>query len=148
MEKFIGQEIEDLHEREIFIKDNAEGVEKMGYSKPLPSTVIDKLKETLANACIEHHDLQEAKKAVDQDYQARIKEQKTLIADCADKLKSKSEYVNEPCYKLVNEDDKQVGYYNKEGMLVYERPARLEELQPRLFKINATTNKPTGTEDK
>lgn len=146
MEKFIGQDIEDLHERELFIKDNAEGVEKMGYSKPLPSAAIDKLKETLANACIEHHDLYEAKKAVDQDYQARIKEQKTIITDCADKLKSKSEYVNEACYKLIDENEKMAGYYNKEGMLVYERPARTEELQPRLFKMNAT--KPTGTDDK
>lgn len=51
----------------------------------------------------------------------------------------------EPCYKLIDEDEKMAGYYNKEGMLVYERPARLEELQPRLFKHNATK---TGTDDK
>ena len=44
MEKFIGQDIENLQEREQFIKDNAEGIETMGYSKPLKSSVIDKLK--------------------------------------------------------------------------------------------------------
>lgn len=49
MEKFIGQDIDDLKERELFIKDNADAVEDKGYSKPLPSATIDKLKETLAS---------------------------------------------------------------------------------------------------
>jgi hypothetical protein len=146
MEKFIGQDIEDLHERELFIKDNAECIETMGYSKPLAGSEIDKLKEQLTDACIKKQDLEEEKKTVVKGYSDDISEQKAIIKDCSEKLKSKSEYVMEPCYKLIDEDEKMAGYYNKEGMLVYERPARTEELQPRLFKMNAT--KPTGTDDK
>lgn len=52
MEKFIGQEIEDLHERELFIKDNAEGVEKMGYSKPLPSPEANDIVHTSRDGII------------------------------------------------------------------------------------------------
>lgn len=52
MEQYIGQDILNLQEREQFIKDNAEGVENMGYSKPLKDEVIDKLKEQLADSTI------------------------------------------------------------------------------------------------
>lgn len=145
MEKFIGQDIENLQEREQFIKDNAEGIETMGYSKPLKSSVIDKLKEQLANTTIEKEEVEADKKAANQQYNADLKNLRTTIGDIAEKLKSKSEYVNEGCYKLVDEEEKMVGYYNKEGMLVYERQARLEELQPKLFKMNAGK---TGTDGK
>lgn len=145
MEKFIGQDIESLKERELFIKDNADGIEDMGYAKPLDSSQIDKLKEKLANACIQHNDVAEQKKASDTAYNSELKELKGIIKETSDKLKSKSEYVNEPCFKLIDEEDKMAGYYNKEGMLVYERPARQDELQPSLFKLNAT--KKTGTHD-
>ena len=145
MEKFIGQDIDDLKERELFIKDNADEVENKGYSKPLAGSEIDRLKEQLTDACIKRQDLEEEKKTVVKGYQDEINGQKVIIKDCSEKLKSKSKYVMEPCYKLVDEAEKMVGYYNKEGMLVYERPARLEELQPKLFKMNAGK---TGTDDK
>ena len=41
MEKFLGLEYEDLAEREQYIKDNADGIENMGYSKPIPSDQIE-----------------------------------------------------------------------------------------------------------
>lgn len=145
MEKFIGQDIDDLKERELFIKDNADEVENKGYSKPLAGSEIDRLKEQLTDACIKKQDLEEEKKTVVKGYQDEINGQKVIIKDCSEKLKSKSKYVMEPCYKLVDEAEKMVGYYNKEGMLVHERPARLEELQPKLFKMNAGK---TGTDDK
>lgn len=143
MEKFIGQEIENLAEREKFIKDNADGVEDMGYSKPIPSAEIEKLKERLSDSTIKRLEAEQAKKYITQQYNEEIKAYKAEIRDTADKLKSKSEYVNEPCYKLVDQEAKTVGYYNREGMLVYERTARQDELQPRLFKIGGQK---TGTE--
>lgn len=78
-------------------------------------------------------------------YNEKIKGYKITIKDAADKLKSKSTYVKEPCYKLVDQQTRQVGYYNKEGMLVYQRAARHDELQPRLFKL---PQQKTGTDDK
>lgn len=78
-------------------------------------------------------------------YNEEIKGYKNTIKDVADKLKSKTTYVNEPCYKLIDQQTRQVGYYNKEGMLVYQRAARHDELQPNIFKLNPAK---TGTDDK
>ena len=146
MEKFIGQEYANLAEREQFIKDNADAIENIGYTKPLPSDEVEKLKEKLANASIKKLEQEEEKKAAVQMYNEEIKRYKNTIKEAADKLKSKSEYVNEACYKLVDEQTRQVGYYNNEGMLVYQRAARHDELQPRLFKRSIAPA--TGTEDK
>lgn len=145
MEKFLGQEFEDLKEREQYLKDNADTIEDMGYSKPIPSEQIEKLKEQLADASIKKLEQEEAKKTAVQMYNEEIKGYKNTIKDVADKLKSKTTYVKEPCYKMVDAQTRQVGYYNKEGMLVYQRPARMAELQPRLFELRPGK---TGTENK
>lgn len=118
MEKYLGLEYEDLAEREQFIKDNADSIENMGYTKPIPSDQIEKLKETLADASIKKLEQEEAKKAAVQMYNEEIKGYKLTIKDAADKLKSKSTYVKEPCYKLIDQQTRQVGYYTKEGTLV------------------------------
>lgn len=97
MEKYLGLEYEDLAEREQYIKDNADSIESMGYSKPIPSDQIEKLKETLADASIKKLEQEEAKKAAVQMYNEEIKGYKLTIKDAADKLKSKSTYVKEPC---------------------------------------------------
>lgn len=145
MEKFIGQEYTDPQEREQFLRDNADAIEEMGYSKPIPSEQIEKLKETLADASIKKLELEEEKKTQVQMINEEIKGYKNTIKDVADKLKSKTTYVNEDCYKMVDPQTRQVGYYNNEGMLVYQRAARQSELQPRLFNFRPGK---TGTEDK
>lgn len=145
MEKLLGQEYQDLQERERFLRDNADAIEDMGYSKPIQSDQIEKLKEKLADASIKKLEQEEAKKTAVQMYNEEIKGYKNTIKDVADKLKSKTTYVNEPCYKMIDQQTRQAGYYNKEGVLVYQRPARHEELQPRLFDLRPGK---TGTEDK
>jgi hypothetical protein len=117
----------------------------MGYSKPIPSDQVEKLKERLADASIKKLELEEQKKAQTQMFNEEIKGYKNTIKEVADKLKSKSEYVNENCYKMVDEQTRHVGYYNSDGLLVYDRAARQDELQPRLFKMTAQK---TGTDDK
>lgn len=145
MEKFLGQEYTDPKKREQYLRDNADAIEEMGYSKPIPSEQIEKLKETLADASIKKLELEEEKKTQVQMINEEIKGYKNTIKDVADKLKSKTTYVNEDCYKMVDPQTRQVGYYNNEGMLVYQRAARQSELQPRLFDFRPGK---TGTEDK
>lgn len=144
MEKFLGQEYQDPKERELYLRDNADAIEQMGYSKPIPSDQIEKLKETLADASIKKLEQEEAKKTAVQMYNEEIKGYKNTIKDVAEKLKSKTTYVNEDCFKMVDQQTRQVGYYNKEGMLVYQRAARQSELQPRLFAMHPGK---TGTEN-
>lgn len=148
MEKYIGQDIQNLQEREAFIKDNAESVESIGYIKPLTSSEIEKMKEQLTTATIDKSDTEEEKKSVVMEYNDKLKGLKKAIGTLVERLKSKGEYVNEPCYKIIDDDAKRAGFYNKEGMLVYQRAARQDELQPRLFKVNTLTSNKDKAKDK
>lgn len=144
MDKFLGQEYENLQDRERFLKDIAEKVESISYDKPIKPDEIEKLKEDIAEQTAKMIDAEEAKKLIDADYNKQIKECKEAIKKANDKWKRKSEYVTEVCYKVIDEKNGQVGYYNSEGMLAYERRARQDELQPRLFPLGAQK---TGTDN-
>lgn len=50
-------------------------------------------------------------------------------------IKSKSEYVNEICYRFTDQETKETGYYNKEGHLIESRPATADELQTTIFQM-------------
>jgi hypothetical protein len=51
--------------------------------------------------------------------------------------------VNEVCYRFTDQETKETGYYNKEGILVECRPATADELQPNIFSMV----RKTGTND-
>lgn len=122
MEKFLGQEFEDLKEMEL--SDDKRGNRRALVAQTVESNLPESFKIELPIF-----------KGMP----------KVTIKDVADKLKSKIICVSEPCYKMVDAQTRQVGYYNKEGMLVYQRPARMAELQPRLFELRPGK---TGTENK
>lgn len=131
MDKFLGQDIADTRARMMFLRDNADAVEDLGYTKEIPSQQLDELKEQLVETNIKLSDLRAAKKEANKEFNAQIHELEDINEEATAKLKSRTEYVIEPCYKFVEDDE--VGYYNSEGRLVFTRPARQEERQPRLF---------------
>ena len=51
-----------------------------------------------------------------------------------------SRTVEEICYKFVDYDERMVGYYNGDGELVKERPARKNELQKTIYREMNGTN--------
>ena len=64
----------------------------------------------------------------------RRSEKKTL-----DGLKKKAEFVTERCFKFIDQEAREVGYYNENGDLIESRPAYSEELQTTLFQIGRKT---------
>lgn len=60
---------------------------------------------------------------------------KQLLVD----LKNKSEYINEPCYKIINDEEREVGFYNKSGELVYSRPIQSQEMQTTIYQLQRKT---------
>lgn len=131
MDKFLGQDIENLGARIQFLRDNADGVEEMGYTKQLPTDELEELKEKLVENNIQLRDVRADKRAANKEYNAQIKQLEEEGEEVTQKLKSRTEFVTEPCYKFVEDDE--VGYYNSEGMLIYQRPARSDERQKTIF---------------
>lgn len=143
MERELGQEYKNLAQREAFLKDNCDACEQKGYMKPYTPEELQGHKEKLANVSIEIAEIEAEKKQVEADFKGRLKPLKESRAIMVSNIKSKAEYVNEVCYRFTDQETKETGYYNKEGILVECRPATADELQPNIFSIV----RKTGTND-
>lgn len=143
MERELGQEYKNLAQREAFLKDNCDACEQKGYMKPYTSEELQGHKEELANVSIEIAEIEAEKKQVESDFKGRLKLLKESRATMVFNIKSKAEYVNEVCYRFTDQETKETGYYNKEGILVECRPATADELQPNIFSVV----RKTGTND-
>lgn len=137
MEKVLGQEYEGKA-RVSFLRDNCDAVEDLGYTKALPNEEIEALKDRLVENNIQLRDVRADKKAANKEFNDQIKQLEENNDEVTGKLKAKSEFVNEPCFKFVDEESREVGYYNEEGLLVYCRPARPDELQKNIFRMSRT----------
>lgn len=143
MERELGQEYKNPIQRESFLKDNCDACEQKGYMKPYTPEELQGHKEKLANVSIEIAEIEAEKKQVEADFKGRLKPLKESRAIMVSNIKSKAEYVNEVCYRFTDQETKETGYYNKEGILVECRPATADELQPNIFSMV----RKTGTND-
>ena len=143
MERELGHDIKNPIQREAFLKDNCDACEQKGYMKPYTPEELQGHKEKLANVSIEIAEIEAEKKQVEADFKRRLKPLKKSRAIMVSNIKSKAEYVNEVCYRFTDQETKETGYYNKEGILVECRPATADELQPNIFSMV----RKTGTND-
>lgn len=143
LDKELGKEY-PLEQREQFLSDNSDDVEKVSYSKAFSPEELAKQREDLTDAAIKLADIEEQKKEANAHFKELMKplEQKKAVA--IKNLKDKAMVVEEDCYKFFDEETKMIGFYNKEGDLVSSRPAFPDELQKTIFaaiRSNGTTDK-------
>lgn len=135
MQKQLGKEYSNANERESFLKDNCDKVEEKGYMKPYTPEELQGHKENLANVSIAMEEIEAEKKANAEYYKGKLKplveKRKQMISN----IKAKAEYVKEVCFMFVDQDTKEVGYYNADGDLIESRPATADELQPTIFSM-------------
>lgn len=123
----------------LFLKDNCDKVEQIGYMKQFAPDEILLMKDQLSEVAIEINDLEIKRKDLMDEIKSEVKplveQKKTLLKN----IKEKAEFVNEECFKFIDHDEKMVGYYNSEGLLVEARTLRPDEFQM-IFKMKTGTN--------
>jgi hypothetical protein len=133
MENYLGKEYTDRDQRESFLKANCEKVEEKGYMKPYTPEQLQGHKENLANLSIRIEEVEGEKKAQAKCYKEKLDPLTRERSEMVRNIRQKAEYVHEICYKFVDREEKQTGYYNADGDLIELRPATADELQPTLF---------------
>lgn len=144
MKRELGKDIQQGEPRRKFLEDNADAVEKKEYMRHFTPEELLKKKEGLSETCISINDIEEELKAIKQEYAERLKPLIEAKKRVLGELKKKAELVNEGCYKFIDPDTREVGYYNQNGDLIESRPAYSEELQTTMFQVI----RKTGTENK
>ncbi len=142
MEKYLGQEYPE-EKRIEFLSDNCDSIEELGYSRRFSKDELNQKKEELANISITMNDIEIEKKDSMAYFKEKLKPLKEIKGELLEHLKEKIEFVTEDCYKFIDYERKEVGYYNKQGELVYNRPIMPQEMQKTVFSIN----RKTGTDE-
>lgn len=140
MEKELGKDIADPAKRAAFLKDNCDNVEEKGYMKRFSPEELAEMKDSLSEVAISINDIEEERREVAKEFKEQLKpvkeEKKRLLVG----LKNKAEFVRENCFKFVNTETREVGYYNEAGDLIDSRSAAADELQANIFQINRKAN--------
>lgn len=137
MDKLVFQEY-DENERLDVLEANSDGVEEMHYTEFLTEEELSENKSMLAQVSIKESELGDELKKIKDEYKAKTKpitQQKLILLD---EIKHKSRNLYGRCYKLIDFANKEVGFYNSRGQLVYERPAKPDELQKTIMSARRT----------
>jgi hypothetical protein len=142
MQKQLGSEIANKEQRIQFLKDNCDKIEEKSYMKRFSQAQLSLMKDELSTTAIKINDIEQEKKVIMDDFKEMLKplegEKRRLLTG----LKNKSELVDERCFKFVDLEDREVGYYNQDGDLIESRPAYADELQVNIYQMART-----GTEN-
>lgn len=139
MNKELGKDVEAGKKRVAFLMDNCDKVEEKAYMKRFTPEQLAQMKEGLSEVSVKIHDIEAEKKEAAKDFKARLdpltEEKKELVGG----IKQKAKLVTENCYKFIDTDTREVGYYNQDGDLIESRPAFPEELQGNIFQLGRKT---------
>lgn len=121
------------------LEDNCDKVEELGYMKPFSSDQLLAMKDRLSEVSITINDIEVEKKAQVALYKAQIKplaeERRTLL----DNIRNRAEHVKENCFKFVDQEAGEVGYYSADGVLIESRPIRQDERQKTIMSLGRKT---------
>ena len=136
MDKFLFQEIPE-EERWRVLQDNADSVEKIGYTHRFSPQELAQKKESLSEVSISINDIEIEKKESMNLFKERLKPLTDTKSELLDNIKRGSEYVeNEECVKIIYHDENMAGFFNSLGELVYSRPIMPQEMQKTIYSIN------------
>lgn len=142
MQKQLGSEIANKEQRIQFLRDNCDKIEEKSYMKRFSQAQLSLMKDELSTTAIKINDIEQEKKTVMDEFKEALKplenEKKRLLTG----LKNKSELVDERCFKFVDLEEREVGFYNQDGDLIESRPAYADELQVNIYQMART-----GTEN-
>ena len=111
----------------------ASGKERITYLRNLTEAEIDAESKELASLCRRRNELEEEKKNVAKDYQTQIDSVKQNIDRSATLLEDGRKECVEDCFKVLDIDAREVGFYNNRGELVRMRKALDSGLQRDMF---------------
>jgi hypothetical protein len=121
------------------LRDNADSSEEIGYMKPFTEEEILAMKDDLAEVSIEINDIEIEKKEVASTFKHKLEPLVDQKKETLKLIKNKAKFVKELCYKMIDQDEQMVTYYNSIGEIVESRRIRPDEKQLKIFTLKTGT---------
>lgn len=134
MLQFIYQDLSPQDRKEVMERELRP--ERITYDRHLTDAEIDKESKELAELVKNTAQIEEEKRIAVKNFSDQIKALKEQAQDIADVLMRGTKEVTEKCYKVLNLDTREVGFYNADGELVRVRKAQDADLQMDMFSGN------------
>jgi hypothetical protein len=115
------------------LRNSADKVENFSYPRELSLGEIQELQNSLSQDMIFVDQQDQKLKVAKEIFKAATKPVKQTIAKNLQLIRTQVEEVSEEVYLLKDVEDGKMGYYSKDGILVFERNLRQDEMQ---FSIN------------
>ena len=131
-------------ERLEMLKANAVKSEKFTYARELDNGEIQELQSDLAQKMITVDQEDQKLKVHKEIYKAVVKPIKQQMVADLQKIRTGMEEINDDVFLMKDLEENKMGYYSKEGKLVFERNLKPEEMQ---YSISDFTNRKTGTNE-
>lgn len=111
------------------LKNSADKVEQFSYPRELSIGEIQELQSNLSQDMIFVDKQDQELKIAKEIFKSATKPVKQQIAKNLQMIRSQVEEVSEQVYLLKDVEEGKMGYYSKEGNLVFERNLRADEMQ-------------------
>lgn len=139
MKKGLFQDV-PVERREQMLRDNADSSEEIGYMKSFTEEEILAMKDDLAEISIEINDIEIEKKEIAAEFKHKLEPLVDQKKETLKSIKNKAQYVKELCYKMIDQEEQMVTYYNSIGEIVESRRIRPDEKQLKIFTLKSGTN--------
>lgn len=116
-------------ERLEMLKANAYGVEKFTYSRELDLGEVQELQSDLSQQMITVDKEDQKLKIVKEQYKSVVKPVKQKIAMNLQMIRTQLEEVTDEVFLMKDVEENKMGYYSKDGKLVFERNLKADEMQ-------------------
>lgn len=103
--------------------------EKFTFSRELDSGEIQELQSELSQSMILIDQEDQKLKIAKEQFKSVVKPEKQKMVGSLQKIRTGTEEINEDVYLLKDLHEEKMGYYSKEGKLVFERRLKAEEMQ-------------------
>lgn len=131
MDKFIDPDL---------LKDNAESVEEMDYTKQLTEEELIEIKDKLADVSIKEYKMLDKEKERRDGFKAEITPVQLDKRVCLTEINTGVRDYYGKLYLLADQEDGKMGYYDEKGFLVKDRILAQDEKQLRIDYKSGTNN--------
>lgn len=136
MDQFLFQDLpEEL--RASNLEALSEALEEKDYSVFLTQEELAERKSRFTLLAIQEAKLNDRKKEFLEEIKMELAPVKAEMTDLLDQIKSGTIRETGTCYKVIDQETRMTGYYNKRGQLVEQRPMNIEDHQLTI-KMTAT----------
>ena len=129
MDKKLFQEYSEEQRLQMLNDNCSKRMEDYGYEKPLSADQVKQLKDKITSCVRELRKVNEEKKEVTKGFNEQISKLKSTIETASEEEEKRTTYACETCFEFLFREERKIGIYNKDGILIDSRDATMKELR-------------------